>query len=887
MVEKKVRLQAEDDFYTFVKQAWPHIEGGKKFVGGKAVEAMCEHLEEVFYGRILRLNINIPPRCTKPVASDGIVFCKEKGVCSLDKIEVGDHVLTHTGSYKKVLGVFLQGTLNTLKISTSRGRIAYAEASHPFLTPNGWIEASNLMVGDTLGVVMKCQDSGNSISDEEARLLGYLIGDGCLSSVTTPNITVNDEIEECDIKYCIKYVGFNYSHGLYKIAKSDNRNYGRINILLPDSERKGSGKAKKNCINSVRRWLINHEINGGNSYNKMVPPSILSGNKRTICNFLAAYWACDGYVSPRGKDRKDLQIGCDSVNKKFLVQIQLLLQKLGINSHLRMKILNIKTKKQGDKYTSYALSITTADDCSRFCEQIKMRHAKQKRVDDFYNVRFDFDRILHGEQVVSIGDGGFRDCRCIEVEDDHSFVYNGIAVKNSNCVSVLFPVWAWLKKPGLQFLTTSYLDRLAIRDNVKSRRLIKSAWFQSRWGNRFELTEDQSTKDRVDNTKGGYRVTAGLDSGITGDGGDLIICDDANNVKDQSDVALENALDVWQNVLPTRFNDFKTGRLINVQQRTSEKDISGYIRAHQKDEFVNLILPMEFESESVCITVPTKSTNGKKWQDWRKEDGELLVPDRIGSRELKSLKKALGSEYAISGQLQQRPAPAAGGMIKRAWWMPWKHESPPNIRFVIQAWDTATSMKDKAAYSACLTFGIFKDDHDHDSLILLSAWRKKLEFPELYKAVQRMAKDYRATTEDRLINEKYKPDLILVEEKSSGVQLIQTFNKTGIMLTGWRPDKYGDKEERVRRVTHILEAGRVYVPYKGPDFMKPMTYADFLISQCALFPKGDSRDFVDCLTMILQRVINSGWVLHPLEEQSAQQDEWNRNYIGQQEQGFY
>lgn len=511
--------------------------------------------------------------------------------------------------------------------------------------------------------------------------------------------------------------------------------------------------------------------------------------------------------------------------------------------------------------------------------ELKLRRQAE---DDFYTfVQQAWPHVEGGKKF----SGGFAvQAMCEHLEE----VYHGRILRlcinipprctKSNCVSVMFPVWCWVKNPGLQLLTMSYLDRLAVRDNVKARRLIRSKWFQARWGDRFTISSDQDEKTRVDNMQGGYRVTAGLESGITGDGGDILILDDGNNVKDQGDVALENALDVYQNVLPTRFNDFKTGRLINVQQRTSMRDISGYIEANEKDEFVRLVLPMEFEEDRRCITVPLKSTNGLPWQDPRTKEGDLLVPERIGQRELKRLKKALGTEYAIAGQLQQRPAPAEGGMIKRSWFQPWKDESPPSISFTIQAWDTATSEKDKSSYSACTTWGVFKDDHQHDSLILLSVWRKKVEFPELYKAVQRMAKDYRATTEDRIINPRYAPDLILVEEKSSGIQLIQTFNKTGITLVGWRPDKYGDKIERVRRVTHLMEVGRVYVPYRGPDFTKPRQYADFLISQCAVWPKGDSRDLVDTMSCVLQRCINSGWILHSLEHEAAMESEWDREH---------
>lgn len=452
-------------------------------------------------------------------------------------------------------------------------------------------------------------------------------------------------------------------------------------------------------------------------------------------------------------------------------------------------------------------------------------------------------------------------------------------------VSVLYPAWVWTQKSEEQFLCVSYAESLAKRDNVKMRRLVKSKWYQDRWP--LQIADDQDTKNYIENLRGGYRYVTGVDGAVTGFGASTAIMDDPNNIRDNSEAMLESALSFYREVLPTRFNDPKTGKMIVVQQRAHQNDISGWILANQNKEFVSLILPMEFEENRRCTTVPLKSTNGKNWEDPRTEEGELLWPQRFGLREVNLLKSALGSEYAIAGQLQQRPAPAEGGMIKRAWFQPWKDDVPPVIRFTIQAWDTAMSTKKGTSYSACTTWGIFKDDNGHDSLILLAAWRKRVEFPDLYKAVQRLARDYRATTEDREINERYKPDLVLVEEKASGVQLIQTLNKTGLILVGWRPDKYGDKVERVRRVTHLLESGRVYVPYRGPDFTKPKQYADFLITQASLFPNGDSNDIVDTLSCVLQRCINSGWLLHSLEHGAMQQQEWHREYHQQEQQALY
>lgn len=458
--------------------------------------------------------------------------------------------------------------------------------------------------------------------------------------------------------------------------------------------------------------------------------------------------------------------------------------------------------------------------------------------------------------------------------------------KSSIC-SVIFPVWVWLKSSGEQIFSMSYSEKLAMRDNVKSRRLVKSEWFQKRWGNRLILSDDQDAKTRVDNMHGGYRVIAGIGGTVQGEGGSLLILDDGNSPNDGSESALENSLDFYCNVLPTRFNNFKTSRLLNIQQRVAETDISGYIEANQKKDFVRLVLPMEFEANRRCVTVPLKSTKGKKWVDPREEEGELLWPERIGPREVKELKNALASEYRIAGQLQQRPAPSEGGKIKRGWFKPWKDDKPPKCSMILQSWDTATSKRKEAAYSACTTWGIFKDDMGVPAMILLGLWRAKLEFPELYKQVQRMARDYTATSEDRIMKQSNKPDIVLVESKSSGHQILQTLNRTGLVLTPWNPDKYGDKDERVMKITHIIEGGRIFIPMRAPDFTKPLVYADILVSQCAVFPKGESRDIVDTMTAAIQRVLNSGWILHPAETAAEREDEYRREREFTEQQAFY
>lgn len=59
------RRRAESCLYDFVKQSWHVVEPGIPFVPSWHIQEICEHLEAISSGDILRLLINIPPRHSK------------------------------------------------------------------------------------------------------------------------------------------------------------------------------------------------------------------------------------------------------------------------------------------------------------------------------------------------------------------------------------------------------------------------------------------------------------------------------------------------------------------------------------------------------------------------------------------------------------------------------------------------------------------------------------------------------------------------------------------------------------------------------------------------------------------------------------------------------
>lgn len=437
----------------------------------------------------------------------------------------------------------------------------------------------------------------------------------------------------------------------------------------------------------------------------------------------------------------------------------------------------------------------------------------------------------------------------------------------STILAVMWPAWVWITNPEKQFLFASYALQLSIRDSVKCRRLIESTWYQSRWGDVFKLSGDQNAKMRFENDRSGIRLATSIEGSSTGEGGDYIIGDDLNNAKDGESEVTRTATNEWfDRVFSTRLNDPKTGCIVIQQQRLNALDVSGHLMANdQNNLWVKFILAMEFEPFRKCKSVPLPGTNGKPWEDPRTKDCELLWPERIGPKELIELKQSLGSEYAIAGQLQQRPAPSAGGIIKKHHFKWWKQSRPPQLEHVIQSWDTALEASDSNCYSACSTWGLFLDNNMMMNIILLSLWRGKLEYPDLRKMAQRLYADYRDDNLEIKLRPdgNHIPDVVLVEAKVSGISLVQDLMRAGIAAIRFDPNRFGDKILRVRSVTHLIEAGRVWLPAKPPDYTKLRNFADVFIENCALFPNGDSRDIVDTMTQVLLRLNASGWLSNP------------------------
>lgn len=216
---------------------------------------------------------------------------------------------------------------------------------------------------------------------------------------------------------------------------------------------------------------------------------------------------------------------------------------------------------------------------------------------------------------------------------------------------VFWPAWEWgpRRMPSMRFIGASHEENLAIRDNVKMRRLVQSPWYQRLWPTR--MAGDQNAKTYFENDRTGWRQACPVRS-MTGRRGDRVVWDDPHSVEDaHSAAALGEANRVFRETLPTRLNSPEHSAIIVVKQRLSAKDVSGVI-LDEDFGYDHLCLPMEYEG-------PRKATS-IGFIDQRKEVGELLFPARFPRAVVDRDKKIMGA-YAVAGQFQQRPAPASGG----------------------------------------------------------------------------------------------------------------------------------------------------------------------------------------------------------------------------------
>lgn len=403
-------------------------------------------------------------------------------------------------------------------------------------------------------------------------------------------------------------------------------------------------------------------------------------------------------------------------------------------------------------------------------------------------------------------------------------------MKSITC-NVAFPAWVWSQPDkrvtsgnGVRFLNATHSHKLALRDSVKCRRIVKSDWYQERWGDSVAIARDSDGKNDFTLLSGGGRMITSEKSKNTGHGGEILVFDDMIDASDiQSATKRDALIEWWDGTMSTRDNQSGVARVV-IMQRLDDKDLVGHILRNEKG-WEHLCLPMEYEKNHIF---PCRTSLGFK--DPRKVDGELLWEERFNRTQVERLKSKLKDKAA--GQLQQRPSSKGGNILKSGSWQMWDSKKPyPAFLQVLQFYDTALEAGQENDYSARTTWGVFERKNADDKIIqcamLLERWQDKVEYPALKQEVIRSAKEWQ-------------PDQVVIERKASGHILLQELRKTKIPVKAFDP-KSQSKTYRAQLSSDMLDGGRVFYPDKQ--------WARQVIDDCAKFPKGEHDDIVDTCVM--------------------------------------
>jgi len=427
----------------------------------------------------------------------------------------------------------------------------------------------------------------------------------------------------------------------------------------------------------------------------------------------------------------------------------------------------------------------------------------------------------------------------------------------SSIVSVAWPAWEWIASPEQKFLCASYSGALSTRDNLKTRRLLQSPWYQERWGAVFEFSGDQNAKQRFENDKTGYRIATSVGGTATGEGGSRLILDDPHGAQAaQSDAIRESDLEWFDVVWSTRLNNPKEDAMVVVMQRLHEKDISGHI-IEDLGNWDHILIPAEWDG--------VKRMTSLGLYDPRTKKEELICPERFGPAEITSLKQLLG-EYGSAGQLQQNPVPTAGGLLKTAHLQRWPADKQlPVLEFIVQSYDTAFTEKTSGDPSACTVWGVFTHEKKRNAL-LLDAWDEHLSYPDLRaKVLDEWNAEYGGSDGKAHKGMPVKPrraDRVLVEAKASGQSLIQDLRRSGVPVVPYNPGM-ADKVSRAHQAAPVLELDLLWIPESKKNPGQFVSWAQPLIKQLSKFPVAEHDDLVDTFTQAVIFLKNEGLLALP------------------------
>lgn len=398
----------------------------------------------------------------------------------------------------------------------------------------------------------------------------------------------------------------------------------------------------------------------------------------------------------------------------------------------------------------------------------------------------------------------------------------------------LFSAWCYVKNPKCEFIHLSYADILALDNSESIKSVLKSEEFQKLWPH-VTIKANKDSKKAWGTDQGGvfYATAAGgpitgfgagkLDDfeGDNGFGGAIIIDDPLKPDDAYSDPKRNGVNRRWDETIKSRFNSTKTPCIV-IMQRLHEEDFCGALLKDGEYSFRHLVLPAIVDEG-----LPTE---------------RALWPQKHSLDALKAMQKK--NSYMFSGQMQQRPSPLGGGILKGSWFG--RYTVVPKLKYKAVFIDTAQKAKEHNDYQVAELWGLGEDGY----LYLLDIMRDKFEAYELEVKIPDFWNKHRNDKNGRL---RY----MGVEDKSSGTELIQKIRRKIKPVIPVREIPRGPAANKLTRVMDVqgyIESGYVKIP-------EDARWVHDFVTECEAFTADDTHahdDQIDPMCDAISQMLHNG-----------------------------
>jgi len=619
-VYKGVHISTTKAFYLFCEVIIKHHPMGRNYKYWRPfVKSQFELVEK--HGNTAYL---APRGHGKCVGEDTLIKLSDGTTKKIKDVKKGDVVLSFDEETQKIVKSLVKQSEYTgeklgFEFVLSSGKKVIVSKDHPFLTLGkgefNWSKAETLKPGMFVGTPRKYdfhEKKKNYL--ELARLLGYMIAEGCLRG-TSPTFSNKNEIILDDFKHCCSKLGIQTN-----LAQLKNGCY--------DYRLKGAWPLLRSC-----------GLGKESSYHKKIPERITSGTLEEKKDFIKTLWECDGNIGSRNcleyvSMSEELILGLQSLlldfgihammrkkkfkfnNKKFLAFVLTVQgsgvidfsEKIGlINKQKRLESIceDLKLKERNTNVDvipsneirshlkrSYlgAQENLTRISCKKLCKELREQTSRSKkgnaameeRVEHLKSLDLTFyDKLsesdIFWEEITEVNELGMIPMYDLEIEGTHNFIGNDIFLHNTSFLVAYMMFKQFLVK-DTRVLYISNVPAVIVEMVELYKKIVDENELLTERKTVGDITWNRSRQEVRYN--GGKISTSGVGGTVRGKHVDLIVLDDLLRKGNQySNEYIQEF--ITMDVIPTVQES--GGRLILVGTVKSEIDIFHYFMSDHED----------------------------------------------------------------------------------------------------------------------------------------------------------------------------------------------------------------------------------------------------------------------------------------------------------------